>query len=58
MTDGRTFGDLQPGDFLDGQPIVQVDIVPYAYSHTFDIRPASNTGTYLAADMLIGTTLR
>lgn len=54
--DGRTFSDLAVGDRLDGQRIVARELVPYAHPFTYDILPESDTGTYVAAGMLIGTT--
>lgn len=56
--DGRWFGDLQPGSQLGDQAVVSVATLPYDHAHTYDILPASDTGTYLAAGALIGTTLR
>jgi hypothetical protein len=55
--DGRTFADLDVGDRLDGKLIVSRMLVPYEHSHTYDILPASDTGTYVAGGMLIGSTL-
>ena len=54
---GRTFAELQTGQWLDGQRIASVESVAYGYAYTFDILPASDTGTYFAAGMLIGSTL-
>ena len=45
--DGRTFGELQAGDRLDGDTIVVREIVPYPHAFTYDILPASSTDTYL-----------
>ncbi|HKB55368.1 MAG TPA: Hint domain-containing protein, partial [Ramlibacter sp.] len=56
--DGRTFGDLRPGTRLDGAAIASVELVPYHYPYTYDILPMSRSGTYFAAGMLIGTTLK
>jgi hypothetical protein len=56
--DGRRFGDLRPGARLDGQLIQRVDVVPYRHPETYDILPASDTGTYFASGMLIGSTLK
>lgn len=56
--DGRTFGDLRPGDRLDGVPIVGAELVPYPHAHTHDILPATSTGAYYAAGALVGSTLR
>ncbi len=55
--DGRSFGDLRAGESLDGVGIASVKVVPYAYSFTYDILPDSDTGTYVAAGALIGSTL-
>jgi len=56
--DGRNFYDLSAGGQLDGVTITAVELVPYAHEHTFDILPDSDTGTYLADGVLIGSTLR
>jgi hypothetical protein len=55
--DGRTFGDLRRGDDLGGVAIEEVRSVPYASSYTYDILPASDSGTYFAGGVLIGSTL-
>jgi hypothetical protein len=55
--DGRTFGQLRAGDWLDGLRVVRTESVPYAYSFTYDILPDSSTGTYVAGGALIGSTL-
>ena len=55
--DGRTFGDLVAGDRLDGVPIESVEVVPYGFDATYDILPASSSGAYFAAGVLIGSTL-
>jgi hypothetical protein len=55
--DGRTFADLRAGGELDGHAIESLSLVPYAHPFTYDILPASETGTYFAADALIGSTL-
>jgi hypothetical protein len=56
--DGRHFADLKVGDTLDGAAIVRREVVPYPHAFTYDILPASSTGTYVAAGMLIGSTLK
>ena len=56
--DGRTFADLQVGGSLDGQRILESELVPYRHARTHDILPASKTGSYLAGGALIGSTLR
>jgi hypothetical protein len=55
--DGRTFADLRPGVELDGEPIVGAETIAYGYPYTYDILPASDTGTYFAEGVLIGSTL-
>jgi hypothetical protein len=55
--DGRRLDALVPGDALGEARVVAVETVPYAHDRTYDILPASDTGTYLAAGALIGSTL-
>jgi hypothetical protein len=55
--DGRRFADLAPGQSLGGAEIVAVRTVPYRFAHTYDILPASSTGSYFAEGALIGSTL-
>jgi hypothetical protein len=55
--DGRTMRDLVADDRLDGVPIVSATLVPYRHSHTYDILPSSDTGTYYAGGALIGSTM-
>jgi hypothetical protein len=57
--DGRTFGELRAGSRLDELHSVEsVEVVPYRHDATYDILPASSTGTYFAAGALVGSTLR
>jgi hypothetical protein len=55
--DGRLFGDLQAADRLDGVTVLSRREIAYADSYTYDILPASDTHTYVAAGVLVGTTL-
>jgi hypothetical protein len=55
--DGQSFADLRAGDLLDSLAVLSAEIVPYRYSFTYDILPASDTGTYFAGGALIGSTL-
>jgi hypothetical protein len=55
--DGRFFGDLRAGDRLDGVLVLSAELVPYLHDATYDILPASDTGTYVAGGALIGSTL-
>lgn len=57
--DGRPFSELQGGSRLDpAHTVVAAELVPYEHDATYDILPASSTGTYFAAGTLIGSTLR
>jgi len=55
--DGRTFADLRPGDELRDRRILDAARVPYTHSHTHDILPASETGTWFAAGAMVGSSL-
>jgi hypothetical protein len=55
--DGRTFGDLHETDSLAGVRIEHVSVIPYVPAFTYDILPASDSGTYFAGGVLIGSTL-
>jgi hypothetical protein len=55
--DGRTFGDLSAGDSLDGVPLISARVMPYGQTFTYDILPDSDSGTYVAGGVLIGSAL-
>lgn len=55
--DGRSVGQLQPGDVLDGGLILSVDRVRYGGYATYDLLPAGETGFYWANDILLASTL-
>ncbi len=55
--DGRTIAALRVGDELDGLRVAGASIVPFVHDATYDILPDSDTGTYFAAGVLIGSTL-
>lgn len=56
--DGRRFGDLVAGNLLDSQnAITSANVVPYTHDRTYDILPASSTGTYVAAGAIVGSTM-
>jgi hypothetical protein len=55
--DGRRIGDLHPGDELDGVGVRGATGIPDAHDATYDILPDSDTGTYFAGGLLIGSTL-
>ncbi|HJS18607.1 MAG TPA: Hint domain-containing protein [Anaerolineales bacterium] len=56
-TDGRSLGDLEIGDILDGTMIVELERELYDETHTFDILPSGATGYYWANRILIDSTL-
>jgi hypothetical protein len=55
--DGRTFADLAPGDRLDGVRVDAVRVLPYGQAFTHDILPDSDSGSYVAGGVLIGSAL-
>jgi hypothetical protein len=55
--DGRTIAALSPGTELDGVAVVAIEQIPYEHAHTYDILPDSDTGTYFAGGVRIGSTL-
>jgi hypothetical protein len=57
LADGRRFGDLSAGDLLDGVEVLHVETVTYAYPFTYDILPDSESGTYFAGGVLMGSTI-
>jgi hypothetical protein len=56
--DGRTFGQLARGDLLDGVTVREASLVQYSEPYTYDLLPESDSATYFAASVLIGSTLR
>ncbi len=57
MADGRPLSVLRPGDSIENAVVVSVVEIPYAHSRTYDILPASRTGTYFADGVLLGSTM-
>ncbi|HAO64372.1 TPA: hypothetical protein DCQ44_00115 [Candidatus Taylorbacteria bacterium] len=55
--DGRTVGDLVPGNPYDGASVVSTDRVSYSEGATYDILPSGETGFYWANGVLLGSTL-
>lgn len=55
--DGVPFAELAPGDQIDGVGVVAVEMIPFEHAFTHDIRPDSDTGTYVAGGVLIGSTV-
>jgi len=56
--DGRHFADLVAGSLLGDVRVVSVERVPYAGDYTYDLLPASDSATYVAAGALVGSTLK
>lgn len=56
--DGRTVGDLSPGDIYDGSSIAGTNRVPYDQDATYDVLPSGDTGFYFANGILLDSTLR
>jgi Hint domain-containing protein len=56
--DGRTIGQLRPGDAFDGSRVVASTPIGYSGSATYDLLPSGPTGTYFAGGLLLGSTLR
>jgi hypothetical protein len=47
-----------PGEIADPRNcVIDSTLVPYRQSHTYEILPLSDTGTYYAGGVLIGSTL-
>lgn len=56
--DGRTVGDILPGEIYNGVSVISIKRVSYSEDATYDILPSGNTGFYWANGILIGSTLR
>jgi hypothetical protein len=54
---GGRFDALLAGQRLGSAEIVSLETVPYDEPFTYDILPASDTGTYFVGDALVGSTL-
>jgi hypothetical protein len=57
LADGRTFADLRAHEALGDADVVSVEWIDYPHPFTHDILPGSDTGTYFAEGVLIGSTL-
>jgi hypothetical protein len=56
--DGRLIGALQPGARLEDVIVIKRSDVAYMEPYTYDILPASETHSYVAGGVLVGSTLR
>ncbi len=54
---GAPVGSLRPGDSYDGATVVSVELVPYQDGYTYDLLPDSDTGSYWANGIRLGSTL-
>jgi hypothetical protein len=57
LGDGRTLFDLAPGQALSGSFVEALALVPYEQPFTYDILPDSDTGTYFARGVWLGSTM-
>jgi hypothetical protein len=57
LPDGRPLSELRPSDWLGTERVMSSERVPYLYGATYDILPASETGSYFAAGVELGSTL-
>ena len=55
--DGGRFDALMPGQRLGPGEILSAETVPYDEPFTYDILPASDTGTYFVGEAWVGSTL-
>jgi len=55
--DGGRFDALSLGERLGAAEIVSLETEPYDEPFTYDILPASDTGTYFVGDAQVGSTL-
>lgn len=55
--DGRRVGDIRVGDLLDGVRVLAATVAAYDHPFTYDLLPDSDSGSYVAAGVLVGSTL-
>ena len=55
--EGGMFAELRAGARLGERRVVAAALVPYPHAFTYDILPDSDSGTYVAAGALVGSTL-
>ena len=55
---GLTVNDLRTGDVYDGSRVTAAELIPYWDTYTYDLLPASATGSYWANGILMGSTLK
>jgi hypothetical protein len=58
LADGRMFADLESGSLFDTEHVLEASRQPYLHPFTYDILPASDSGTYFAAGVRVGSTLK
>lgn len=58
LADGRPLSDLVSGSaFDDRHTVVSTQLIPYQHDRTYDILPASSSGTYFVSGALVGSSL-
>lgn len=57
IADGRTAGELEAGDKIEGVNIKSAELIPYTEKYTYDILPSGDTGVYYANGILLQSTL-
>jgi hypothetical protein len=56
-TDGRTIGQLKPGDLLDHSIVKIAELTLYNEAYTYDLLPSGDTGFYRANGILLASTI-
>lgn len=57
-SDKRLFKELMLGDIVDNRMVTEIKQIPYTYKYTYDILPDSESGSYYANGILVGSTLK
>ncbi len=58
LADGRRFGDLRPGDAVEGSTVRSADLIPYRDGRTYDLVVSGATGIYLVDGIELRSTLQ
>ena len=56
-TDGRSVGDLMPGEPYSGASVISVQRISYDQNATYDVLPSGETGFYWANGIVLGSSL-
>lgn len=57
LPDGRSIGEIMPGQSIAGVRVLNVETIRYTADATYDVRPAGPTGFYWAEGVLLATTI-